>query len=139
MGIIAAIKEFYEDHKDIIKAVGFGLGGAAVGGALVYCACSEERANVPSTPAQIPASNADVKAVHDDILTRNWKESYRENWNKVNAFAKHLELEDGEEYYLTGPNTWAGQTDKIIVSHLVYGDCAYPPKEDSDNDETDDD
>ena len=131
MGIIAAIKEFYEDHKEIIKAVAIGLGGAAVGGALVYCACPEKYSNAPATPAQIPASN-------DDILTRNWKESYRENWNKVNAFAKDLELEDGEEYYLTGPNTWAGQTDKIVVSHLVYGDCAYPPKEDSDNDETDD-
>lgn len=131
MGIIATIKEFYEDHKDIIKAVAIGLGGAAVGGALVYCACSEEHSNAPSIPAQIPESNG-------DILTRNWKESYRENWNKVNAFAKDLELEDGEEYYLTGPNTWAGQTDKIVVSHMIYGDCAYPPKEDSDDDETDD-
>ena len=136
MSIFSNIKDWYDEHKTVVKAVGIGLGGAAIGGLAIYAGykANEAKNTKPTTIPQL-ASDDEVKQVHDDILTRNWKESYRENWDKVNAFAKTLELEDGEEYYITGPNTWAGQTDKVVVSHLIYGDCAYPPEDDNDDKE----
>ena len=133
MSIFSNIKDWYEEHKTVVKTAGVVLGGAAIGGLAIYAGYKVNEAKGNKT---VSVSLPDApKPIEDDILTRNWKESYRENWDKVNAFAKTLELEDGEEYYITGPNTWVGQTDKVVVSHLIYGDCAYPPEDDDDDKE----
>lgn len=58
----------------------------------------------------------------------NWDEKYRENWDEVNKFAKHLNLYSGEAFTIEDPSQFDIDSDHPIVSHLVDGDGCYPPE-----------
>lgn len=127
--------DFYNDHKTAVKA-GIAVTTTAVLGFAGYkiFKWSKEEAienNLLSAGGNIANSVGDecTNSNSTDWVHKNWKEDYRENWDKVHEFAKELKLQDGEEYYITGPNTWEDQGNENIVSHLIYGDGAYPPDE----------
>lgn len=131
------IGKFYNEHKTAVKASAAVIATAGLGfiGYKVMKASKEGSVennllnageNVANDVAENCLSN---EPTVEDWFHKNWKEDYRENWDKVQEFAKSLKLEDGEEYCITGPNTWEGQHDENIVSHLIYGDGAYPPDE----------
>jgi hypothetical protein len=60
---------------------------------------------------------------------RGWKEDYREKWDKVNEFAKTLDLVDGESFWIDEPSQYDAEANEPIVSHMIYGESCYPPEE----------
>lgn len=70
-----------------------------------------------------------------DSSTRGWcDELYRENWDKIQAFASTLQLQKDESYILDDSQRYynepwyTGRRDgHTIVSHLVDGEGIYPP------------
>jgi len=134
-------KEFYQEHKRPINTILFGLGSAAVGGAIVYGASRHRTDDTDTDIRSLPEPNdieqnelismeeQEQQTGYDEYLTRNWREDMRENWDRVNALAETLNLRDGEEYYITGPNSYGNKT--TIVSHLIDGDGVYPPDDDN--------
>lgn len=55
----------------------------------------------------------------------DWK--YQDSWDKVNNFAKDLNLEEGEQYVIE--NLGVDDHNETVVSHLVDGEGEYPPEE----------
>ena len=62
-----------------------------------------------------------------DIIN-NWKEDYRDKWNRVNEFAKMLDLVEGESFMIEEGSQY--DCDGTIVSHLINGEGCYPPEMD---------
>lgn len=65
-----------------------------------------------------------------DPWTSNWDEKYREKWDKVNEFAKTLDLDEGESFWIDEPSQYDVESNEPIVSHMIYGSGCYPPERD---------
>ena len=61
-------------------------------------------------------------------IFNNWKEDYRNNWDRVNEFAKSLDLVEGESFMIEEGSQY--DCDGTIVSHLINGEGCYPPEMD---------
>lgn len=61
-------------------------------------------------------------------IFNNWKEDYRDNWDRVNEFAKSLDLVEGESFMIEEGSQY--DCDGTIVSHLINGEGCYPPETD---------
>lgn len=66
----------------------------------------------------------------------NWSEEYREDYDKVVAFSKELNMRPGEMYMIEdctqyyNTDWYEGSRDgSPAVSHLIYGIGVYPPEE----------
>lgn len=59
-------------------------------------------------------------------IFNNWKEDYRDNWDRVNEFAKSLDLVEGESFMIEEGSQY--DCDGTIVSHLINGEGCYPPE-----------
>lgn len=78
--------------------------------------------------------NAGLCQTLDDIITaaqeaedpNGWREDYRDKWDRVNEFAKTLDLVEGESFMIEE----GSQYDCVgtIVSHLINGEGCYPPE-----------
>ena len=134
------VKKFWQEHK-----TGIVIGTITTGLIIIGCIVSAksesdsdfdydfyEDGKLPDPPK----STCELDSVFtDDEMTRNWNdELYRENWDKVNEFAKTLKLQKGETYtledserYYDEPWYTGAKDGHIIVSHLVDYDGCYPP------------
>lgn len=119
---------FCRNHKvEIIAAL---IGTAVVGTGVVICRNADKA---------LSAEGQDIinkleKGLSSD-KGMNWSEDYRENWNKVNAFADDLVLAPRESYWLEEASgyehseNFAVNKNNIVVSHMIDYDGAYPPEE----------
>ena len=142
------VKKFWQEHK-----VGIIIGGIVTGTIIIGCIVSAKKDDdddfdydffEDSRLPDEPESTCEVDSVFtDDFCTRNWNEElYRENWDKVNEFAKTLKLQKGETYTLEDSERYydepwyTGEKDgHVIVSHLVdYYGC-YPPENKEEEDD----
>ena len=64
----------------------------------------------------------------DTDIFNNWKEDYRNNWDRVNEFAKTLDLVEGESFMIEEGSQY--DCDGTIVSHLINSEGCYPPEMD---------
>jgi len=111
---------FCRNHKGQIIAGLIGV--AAVGIAVV----ASKNADENDEACALTAGDSPNKGM-------NWnEEKYRENWDKVHAFAKDLKLGEQEAYYIEDASGWDDTQpgERNIVSHLVCGDGVYPAEED---------
>lgn len=135
-------KDIWRDHKGEIIACGMAIAGIVgvcwISSKLSHrdeddCEEIEQDAGITSKRIDFLGS---AKA-EDDSSTRGWcDELYRENWDKVQAFASTLQLQKDESYILDDSQRYynepwyTGRRDgHPIVSHLVDGDGVYPPDE----------
>lgn len=83
----------------------------------------------PNKYTVVPKEEPKVEKAKDP-WTSNWDEKYREKWDKVNEFAKTLDLDEGESFWIDEPSQYDVESDEPIVSHMIYGSCCYPPEKD---------
>lgn len=139
------------DHPGAI--VGILIGGATLGGLvkaandyqkeLEYWQRVEQDENFHARP-QIPEETEDENVVdlsnyyistsHGNTVQPKpqWDEKYREQWDRVVDFAKTLNLEDGEAYYIEDQKQYkeSGVDQSVpVISHLVDNWGVYPPAE----------
>ena len=142
------VKKFWQEHK-----TGIIIGGITTGAVIIGCILSANREDDSDLDYDFyedtklpdpPKSTCECDSVFtDDFCTRNWNdELYRENWDKINEFAKTLKLQKGETYliedserYYEEPWYTGAKDGHTIVSHLIDGDGCYPPanKEEEDS------
>lgn len=67
----------------------------------------------------------EISRKSSDIFN-NWKEDYRDKWDRVNDFAKSLDLVEGESFMIEEGSQY--DCDGTIVSHLINGEGCYPPE-----------
>jgi hypothetical protein len=137
------IVDFWKEHKAEIIIAGVAIGGVTV--ACIAAAKSDydyqEDLDYDYTEdyrqPDEPESTCECDSVFtDDFCTRNWNdELYRENWDKVNEFAKTMKLHKGESYILDDSQQFYDQPwyddekdGHVIVSHMLNGDGCYPPE-----------
>lgn len=65
---------------------------------------------------------------HSSIIFDNWKEEYRDTWDKVHELSNQITLAPGESYMIEEPRQLGLNTDRHIISHLIYGEGCYPPE-----------
>jgi hypothetical protein len=134
------IKKFWQEHK-----TGIIIGGITTGAVIIGCIISANKSDnsdfdydffEESRLPDPPKSTCECDSVFtDDFCTRNWNdELYRENWDKVNEFAKTLKLQKGESYFIEDSERYydepwyTGAKDRhTLVSHLIDGEGCYPP------------
>lgn len=135
------VKKFWQEHK-----TGIIIGGITTGAVIIGCIVSANKSDdsdfdydfyedskLPDPPKS--TCELDHSVFTDDFCTRNWDEElYRENWNKVNEFAKTLKLQKGESYILDDSQQFYDEPwyddekdGHVIVSHMLNGDGCYPP------------
>lgn len=135
------VKKFWQEHK-----TGIIIGGITTGAIIIGCIISANREDDSDLDYDFyedtklpdpPKSTCECDSVFtDDFCTRNWNdELYRENWDKINEFAKTLKLQNGESYVIEDSERfydepwYTGAKDgHTIVSHLIDGEGCYPPK-----------
>ena len=135
------VKKFWQEHK-----VGIIIGGVVTGTIIIGCIVSAKKDDDDDfeydffEDSRLPdesESTCKVDSVFtDDFCTRNWNEElYRENWDKVNEFAKTLNLQKGESYILDDSQQFYDEPwydeekdGHVIVSHMLNGDGCYPPE-----------
>lgn len=135
------VKKFWQEHK-----VGITVGGIVTGTIIIGCIVSAKKDDDDDfdydffEDSRLPdelESTCEVDSVFtDDFCTRNWNEElYRENWDKVNEFAKTLKLHKGESYILDDSQQFYDEPwyddekdGHVIVSHMLNGDGCYPPE-----------
>lgn len=83
----------------------------------------------PNKYTVVPKEEPKVEKAKDP-WTSNWDEKYREKWDKVNEFAKTLDLDEGESFWIDEPSQYDVESDEPIVSHMIYGSGCYPPERD---------
>lgn len=133
-------KKFWQEHK-----TGIIIGTVTTGLVIIGCIISAKREDdhdldydffEDSRLPNPPKSTCTVDSVFtNDLCTKNWNEElYRENWDKVNEFAKTLRLQTGETYILDDSQRfyfepwYYGEKDgHVIVSHVVDSEGCYPP------------
>ena len=128
------VDDIAEEHKEKIKKCAtktlklvanhplpFIIGGCIVGAAI-------SNANRHTTDRDLNNDDYDDYST-DEWLSRYWKEDYRDDWNRVNDFAKTLDLEEGESYIIEDNRQYGVDDDGPVVSHMIYGEGCYPPKE----------
>ena len=149
------VKKFWQEHKIDIIVGGILTGTIIVG--LIFAAkkdddydydydsfedswipdksnnaCESNSVSVDESDNACESNSVSV----DDFCTRNWNEElYRENWDKVNEFAKTLKLHKGESYILDDSQQFYDEPwydeekdGHAIVSHMLNGDGCYPPE-----------
>lgn len=135
------VKKFWQEHK-----TGIIIGGITTGAVIIGCILSANKSDDSDLDYDFyedtklpdpPKSTCECDSVFtDDFCTRNWNEElYRENWDKVNEFAKTLKLQKGETYLIEDSQRYydepwyIGEKDEhTLVSHLINGDGYYPPE-----------
>lgn len=83
----------------------------------------------PNKYTVVPKEEPKVEKTKDPWIS-NWDEKYREKWDKVNEFAKTLDLDEGESFWIDEPSQYDVESDEPIVSHMIYGSGCYPPERD---------
>ena len=83
----------------------------------------------PNKYTVVPKEEPKVEKAKDP-WTSNWDEKYREKWDKVNEFAKTLDLDEGESFWIDEPSQYDVESNEPIVSHMIYGSGCYPPERD---------
>lgn len=73
----------------------------------------------------LDAITATVEAAEDP---NGWREDYQDKWDRVNEFAKTLDLVEGESFMIEEGSQY--DCDGTIVSHLINGEGCYPPEMD---------
>lgn len=134
------VKKFWQEHK-----TGIIIGGIATGAVVIGCILSANKNDDSDLDydffeeSRLPdplESTCECDSVFtDDFCTRNWNdELYRENWDKINEFAKTLKLQKGETYliedserYYDEPWYTGAKDGHTLVSHLIDGSGCYPP------------
>jgi hypothetical protein len=134
------VKKFWQEHK-----TGIIIGGITTGAIIIGCIWSENREDNSDLDYDFyedtklpdpPKSTCECDSVFtDDFCTKNWNdELYRENWDKINEFAKTLKLQKGETYliedserYYDEPWYTGAKDGHTLVSHLIDGSGCYPP------------
>ena len=134
------VKKFWQEHK-----TGIIIGGITTGAVIIGCILSANKSDDSDLDYDFyedtklpdpPKSTCECDSVFtDDFCTRNWSdELYRENWDKINEFAKTLKLQKGETYliedserYYDEPWYTGAKDGHTLVSHLIDGDGCYPP------------
>lgn len=134
------VKKFWQEHK-----TGIIIGGITTGAVIIGCIVSANKSDdsdfdydffEESRLPDPPKSTCECDSVFtDDFCTRNWNEElYRENWDKINEFAKTLKLQKGETYLIEDSQRYydepwyTGEKDEhTLVSHLIDGSGCYPP------------
>lgn len=81
----------------------------------------------PNKYTVVPKEEPKVEKAKDP-WTSNWDEKYREKWDKVNEFAKTLDLDEGESFWIDEPSQYDVESDEPIVSHMINGSGCYPPE-----------
>lgn len=81
----------------------------------------------PNKYTVVPKEEPKVEKTKDP-WTSNWDEKYREKWDKVNEFAKTLDLDEGESFWIDEPSQYDVESDEPIVSHMINGSGCYPPE-----------
>ena len=131
------------DHPGAV--VGILIGGAAFGGLvkaandyqkeLEYWQRVEQDENFHAKP-QIPEEGENVVDLSNYYISTKpkpqWDEKYREQWDRVVDFAKTLDLEDGEAYYIEDQKQYkeSGVDQSVpVISHMVDNWGVYPPEE----------
>lgn len=135
------VKKFWQEHK-----TGIIIGGITTGAVIIGCILSANKSDdsdldydffEESRLPDPPESTCEVDNVFTtDFCTRNWNEElYRENWDKINEFAKTLKLQKGESYFIEDSERYydepwyTGEKDgHTLVSHLIDGEGCYPPE-----------
>lgn len=135
------VKKFWQEHK-----TGIIIGGITTGAVIIGCIISANKSYDSDLDYNFyedtklpdpPKSTCECDSVFtDDFCTRNWNdELYRENWDRVNEFAKTLKLHKGESYILDDSQQFYDQPwyddekdGHVIVSHMLNGDGCYPPE-----------
>ena len=133
-------KKFWQEHK-----TGIIIGGITTGAVIIGCIISANKSDdtdfdydfyEESRLPDPPKSTCECDSVFtDDFCTRNWNdELYRENWDKINEFAKTLKLQKGETYliedserYYDEPWYTGAKDGHTLVSHLIDLEGCYPP------------
>lgn len=127
------------EHPDVVVYTVAAVGGAAIGISLYKKSEAEPMLVYVDPEVRDELSDAladasteeEINKCTNDYFSRNWKDEwYRENWDKVNEFAKTLTLLPGESFWIEEPTQYDAEPDEgssVIVSHLVYGDGVYPP------------
>lgn len=119
----------------IVGAVGLVAGGIAIGNAIskrnddgttvetfnpeIPMPTLPEPAYVPDT---VETNSVEEPTIENNEEGSDWK--YQETWDKVNDFAKDVNLEDDEMYIIHNDDN-----NETTVSHLVDGSGEYPPEE----------
>lgn len=134
------VKKFWQEHK-----TGIVIGTVTTGLIIIGCLVSAKDNDDSDLDYDFyqdtklpdpPKSTCEVDSVFtDDFCTRNWNEElYRENWDKINEFAKTLKLQKGESYviedserYYDEPWYTGAKDGHTLVSHLIDGEGCYPP------------
>lgn len=134
-------KKFWQEHK-----TGIIIGGITTGAVIIGCILSANKNDDSDFDYDFyedtklpdpPKSTCECDSVFtDDFCTRNWNdELYRENWDKINEFAKTLKLQKGESYILDDSQQFYDEPwyddekdGHVIVSHMLNGDGCYPPE-----------
>lgn len=122
-----SVDNFVNTHPTLVKGIVLTgiIGGAAALGAI------NSRNNVE----QIMDSSNSSSSGNPYTGERGslWKEEYRENYDKVNAFADTLKLADGEMFIIEDQKQYIDadlfpnlNPARPIVSHMIYGDGVYP-------------
>lgn len=83
----------------------------------------------PNKYTVVPKEEPKVEKAKDP-WTSNWDEKYREKWDKVNEFAKTLDLDEGESFWIDEPSQYDVEGNEPIVSHMINGSGCYPPERD---------
>lgn len=108
--------EFWNENKmTIIAAGGF------IAGAFITYKIMKNDGVVKTSPVTIPQPVTEDPGPWDE-------ESMRENWDWVCELASNMEMAPGEEYHIYGSDfdVQGVSIGDNYVSHMVYGDDAYP-------------
>ena len=107
------VKNWYAENKEIVNVTALVAG--AYGGLLAWSAIAGKKAEEHEA-FTTGFNNND--GIQNYGMTES-KESYRENWEAVNLFAKSLKLEPGEVYIIEGKD---GTITDMVTSHLLEAD-----------------
>lgn len=61
-------------------------------------------------------------------IDSSWKEEYRDTWDEVNELSKRIDLAPGESYMIEESRQLGLDTDRPVISHMIYGNGCYPPE-----------
>ena len=135
------VKRFYREHKTGCK-IAIGVTATALTCGVGYVLLRNKHSDdVPEieAPVALPevtvGQELDVTRGNEIDYTSEWKEEYRDTYNRVNDFAQSLDLVDKEMYVIERNSEFddirnALGKPEIIVSHLIDCRGVYPPEED---------
>ncbi len=85
----------------------------------------EETDEEADTETDIP------KPVETPFWSRGWSEElYREDYEKVKAFASELNLHPGESWFIEDQSQYSDSDEvKPVIGHMIDGTGVYPPNE----------